>query len=102
MTPETTTVPEMSPPKSKLRPFPWLCPRCMQEQVSMAVIPYRGETRRDGQMVAVNIPALNIPMCANCGELLFTDKVDQEIRKALDDAAIQTSPGRSTATGASV
>lgn len=55
----------------------------MHEQVYMAVVPYRAESRRDGQMIEVTIPALSIPMCANCGELLFTDKVDEQIQRAL-------------------
>ena len=79
-----TSAEPVVPPGAK-RPFPWLCPRCLQKQVHLAVIPYRAEMRHDGKLLAVQIPALHIPMCANCGELQFTDKVDQQIRNAFAD-----------------
>ena len=66
----------------------------MQERVYLAVIPYRAEMRRHGQLVALDIPTLSIPKCENCGELLFTDRVDQQIRHAFDAAeAPRLEPG---------
>ena len=84
MTPEKTAAPETTGAKDKVRPFPWTCPRCLQEQVFSTVVPYRAQGRRNGQLVTADIPALKIPKCTNCGELLFTESGDQQIRVALD------------------
>src|SRR5436309_2577660 len=83
MTPNAAAAPETIVTKDKVRPFPWTCPRCLQKQVFSTVIPYRAEGRRNGQLVTADITALKIPNCTNCGELIFTESVDQQIRSAL-------------------
>jgi hypothetical protein len=92
MTPEATTAPETT--VTKVQPFPWTCPRCLQDRVFPTVIPYRAQGRRNGQLVEVDIPALKIPKCENCGELLFTESVDQQIRSALAGDKPQISEDR--------
>src|SRR5437764_9314806 len=95
MTPEAAAAPEAIVTKDKVRPFPWTCPRCLLEQVFSTVIPYRAQGRRNGQLVTADIPALKIPKCTNCGELLFTESVDQQIRFALGDEVV--TPAKSPA-----
>ncbi|GEM_PF-3344315 len=103
MTPEETAASEPVAARDKKRPFPWTCPRCLQQQVHLAVIPYRAERGRGGRLVSVEIPALRVPKCAHCGELLITYDVDDQIRLALDVAANQMAkqqpalPGRESA-----
>jgi hypothetical protein len=80
---ETAAISQREAESGKHRPFPWVCPTCLRKEVRLAVIPYRAEGRRDGELVSVDIPALEIPQCGNCGELLFTDHADRQVRRAL-------------------
>lgn len=97
MTPEQTADTQPTAAAKKSRPFPWLCPRCLQKKVNMAVIVYQAERRRGDQLVSVEIPDLRVPKCEHCGELLITYEVDDQIRGALDAAERPISQQQPTA-----
>lgn len=65
------------------RPFPWHCRQCRQESVIPARIDYACEINFDGQLVTVTTRDLEIPICSNCGEKVFTENVDDQINIAL-------------------
>ena len=65
------------------RPFPWICPRCLREEVRPAVKSHVAKVKHDGVEYELSIPALEIPTCGNCGEELFTNGVDDQIIDAL-------------------
>lgn len=65
------------------RPFPWFCPRCRKKEVRLATISYRTERLHEGRLVAVDIPQLEVPQCANCGELVFNYAADDQILAAV-------------------
>jgi hypothetical protein len=67
----------------KGRPFPWVCPRCRKKEVLPATISYQTERLYEGRLVAVSIPKLEIPKCANCGELVFNYAADEQILAAV-------------------
>jgi hypothetical protein len=69
------------------RPFPWGCSRCRNKEVRPATISYQTERLHEGQLVAVDIPKLNVPKCANCGELVFNYAADEQILAAVQAQA---------------
>lgn len=74
------------------RPFPWHCPRCRKLEVRPVTMPYRAERLRDGHLVAVDIPALVVPRCAACGELVFDYAADEQICKTVEAQARAADP----------
>ena len=72
------------------RPFLWFCPRCRKKEVRLATIPYHTERLHDGQLIAVDIPNLHVPQCANCGELVFNYAADEQILDAVKTQAAQS------------
>jgi len=70
-------------PPAAGRPLPWICPRCRKKEVRLATISYRTERLYEGRPVAVDIPDLNVPKCANCGELVFNYAADEQILVAV-------------------
>jgi len=65
------------------RPFPWICPRCRKKEVGLATIAYQTERLHEGRLVAVEIPDLEVPKCASCGELVFNYTADEQILTAV-------------------
>src|SRR6267143_1200019 len=65
------------------RPFPWRCRHCGKHEVVMATVSYDAEIRHDGRVHAFTIPHLNLPVCQACGEMVFTEKVDDQVSAAL-------------------
>jgi DNA-binding transcriptional regulator YiaG len=65
------------------RPFPWPCRQCGQETVVPTRIDYTCDINYDGQLVSISTHDLEIPICSNCGEKVFTEKVDDQINAAL-------------------
>jgi hypothetical protein len=65
------------------RPFPWFCPKCRKQEVRVSTIPYRAERLHGGHLVAVDIPQLEVPKCANCGELVFNYTAEEQILHAV-------------------
>lgn len=74
-----------SQPSGKIvdRPFPWVCPRCLKKEVRTAVKSHVATVKHDGMVYSLDIPKLEIPTCGNCGEELFTNRVDEQINDAL-------------------
>jgi putative zinc finger/helix-turn-helix YgiT family protein len=46
-------------------------------------MPYTAKVKQDGIEYIIDIPALEIPKCHNCGDLLFSNHADEQIRDAL-------------------
>jgi putative zinc finger/helix-turn-helix YgiT family protein len=65
------------------RPFPWKCPSCLKCEVFPDEISYTAEIKHDGILHSVHLPALRIPKCRSCGEVLFGDSADEQINSAL-------------------
>jgi hypothetical protein len=64
------------------RPFPWFCPNCRRKEVRCVTISYQCQRFYDGQPVTVLLSALDVPKCANCGELVFTYDTEDQINRA--------------------
>lgn len=65
------------------KPFPWRCVKCRKKEVYLATIPYTTEVNHDNRLYEVPVPGLEIPRCRSCGELVFTNHVDEQITAAL-------------------
>jgi len=65
------------------RPFPWRCVKCLKKEVYPATIPYTTEVTHEGRLIEIKLPVLEIPRCLSCGELVFTNHVDEQIGEAL-------------------
>ena len=92
--------PEFVPVSTQGRPFPWFCPNCRRQEVRRVLIPYHCQRFNDGQPITVVLPALEVPRCGNCGELVFTYDTEEQINRAyraqtdaLRNGAGQTSHG---------
>lgn len=70
-------------PVNAERPFPRRCGYCGQEKVCLTTIRYEAAVRHDGRLHLFTIPALQLPVCQECGEKVFTEKVDDQINAAL-------------------
>src|SRR6266542_1728982 len=70
-------------PVGRDKPFPWRCLKCLKRDVYPATVPYTAEVNHDGRLYEVQVPALEIPRCRACGELVFTNRVDEQITDAL-------------------
>jgi putative zinc finger/helix-turn-helix YgiT family protein len=71
------------PGKRGDRPFPWLCPNCLQEEVHPEVMPYSTDVMHDGRRYHLEIPQISIPKCRACGKVFISNRVDEEILRAL-------------------
>jgi putative zinc finger/helix-turn-helix YgiT family protein len=69
--------------KGRDRPFPWPCANCLKDEVYPVTMPYTTEVRHDGRTYKLTLPALRIPKCRACGELVFSNSVDDQIVQAL-------------------
>jgi putative zinc finger/helix-turn-helix YgiT family protein len=69
--------------KRRNRPYPWLCAICLKDEVYPETMPYTTEVKHDGRKYKLTIPALTIPKCKACGELVFSNSVDDQIMEAL-------------------
>ena len=77
---------QMEQPKKRTtgdKSFPWRCPKCLQKAVHPVVIPYLAKAAHDGRLYELDIPDLQIPQCASCGELVFSNRVDERITQTL-------------------
>lgn len=80
MMPEPST--QSVPVHTQGRPFPWFCPNCRRHEVRCVTIPYQCERLHNGQPITVVLPALSVPKCGNCGELVFTYDTEEQINRA--------------------
>ena len=65
------------------RSFPWRCRHCGKQEVDMATTEYNAEVRHDGRLYTFTISDLELPVCRECGERVFTEKVDAQVNDAL-------------------
>jgi putative zinc finger/helix-turn-helix YgiT family protein len=70
-------------PKKVERPFPWRCRHCGQTEVVPTRIDYPMEVNYDGRLVSFVARGIEIPICRNCGEKVFTGEVDRQINLAM-------------------
>ncbi len=71
------------PRKRGDRPFPWHCPNCLQEEVYPEVMPYTTDVMHDGRRYHLEIPEISIPKCRACGKVFISNRVDEDILRAL-------------------
>jgi hypothetical protein len=55
--------------------------------VRPATIAFQTERLHEGRVIAVEIPALLVPKCANCGELVFNYAADEQISRRGESAS---------------
>lgn len=65
------------------RPFPWQCHRCGKSTVNMSHVDYHAAVRHDGRLHSFMVQNLEIPVCDSCGEKVFTEDVDRQIKDGL-------------------
>jgi putative zinc finger/helix-turn-helix YgiT family protein len=65
------------------RPFPWPCSNCYTLTVVPTVIDYTAKVKHDGTVHELRLPALEVPRCQTCGEVVITSAVDEGINDAL-------------------
>jgi len=63
-------------------PFPWLCPRCGQDQVFPTKIDYQAKMGYEGRLYEFEVSALEVLECRKCGEQLFDLGADAGISTA--------------------
>jgi putative zinc finger/helix-turn-helix YgiT family protein len=64
------------------RNFSQKCGHCRQRAVAIATVPYSIQIDHDGRKYQVNIAALAVPKCGNCGTIVL----DEEATTAIDAA----------------
>ncbi|MCI0680626.1 MAG: hypothetical protein L0Y71_00865 [Gemmataceae bacterium] len=64
------------------RPFPWRCPRCRKKTVHRVTIPYQCRRKHLNETLTVVVPALAVPQCAECGELVFDYVAEEQVNDA--------------------
>ncbi len=75
------------PPKNRkeprVRPFPWPCPNCLTSTIVPTVTDYTAKVKHDGVVHELHLPALEVPRCQTCGEIVITTAIDEQINEAL-------------------
>jgi putative zinc finger/helix-turn-helix YgiT family protein len=75
--------PKNEPRRLADKPFPWRCGNCLKDEVSPETMPYATDIKHDGRLYHLEIPAIAIPKCQACGEVVFSNSVDEEVLLAL-------------------
>ena len=57
------------------RPFPWPCSDCFTRTVVPTVIDYTAKVKHDGVIHELHLPAIEVPRCQTCGNLVITTDV---------------------------
>jgi putative zinc finger/helix-turn-helix YgiT family protein len=65
------------------RPYPRECPKCGQTSVMPNRMDYQDTVRFDGHSVTYLARDIEIPICGNCGEKVFSEQVDAQLCEAL-------------------
>jgi hypothetical protein len=73
---------DLAPVHTQDRPFPWFCPNCRRQEVRRVTIHYECQRLDNGRPITVVLPALDVPRCGNCGELVFTYDTEEQINRA--------------------
>lgn len=66
------------------RPFPWLCPTCLEQEVYLKKVSYTLDVNHKGKLYEITIPNLVTPQCDSCKELLFTEDSDDQVNLAFE------------------
>src|ERR1700682_4791280 len=77
--------------KTKDRPFPWRCPKCLKKTVELATISYKTKAAHDDSVYELTVPNLQVPQCRSCGELLFGNRADEQIRRGRESLGLSQS-----------
>src|SRR5271165_6246773 len=64
------------------RRFAPRCSECRQKTMVIATVPYRVQVDHDGKKYDVQIPALSVPKCSNCGALSIDEVASEQIDEA--------------------
>lgn len=65
------------------RTFPWACRHCGKLEVHESTVHHDAKMSHDGRIHEFAIPNLRVPVCRACGELVFTEKVEDQFSDAL-------------------
>jgi putative zinc finger/helix-turn-helix YgiT family protein len=65
-----------------IRTYPKRCGKCGQKRMQLATVPYATTIEHDGRAYRVEIPALTVPRCGNCGAISIDDEADRQISAA--------------------
>jgi putative zinc finger/helix-turn-helix YgiT family protein len=69
------------------RAFSKKCGKCGQRAVALATVPYSIQIDHDGRKYFIEIPALTVPRCSNCGALSIDEVADREVDNAFRQEA---------------
>lgn len=69
------------------RTFSRKCGKCRQRMVQIAVVPYEVQVDHDGRKYRVEIAALSVPKCSNCGTISIDVEADKQIDAAFREVA---------------
>ena len=70
-------------PAKKIRPFPWTCVACGEEDVFPLETDYVANVKHEGVMVKVCVENFAIATCRKCGDQTFSVGDDERITAAL-------------------
>lgn len=59
------------------------CPNCGDRDICETLVFHRASLRHDGRRYEFDVPELRLPVCQKCGERIFTEDADSQIRDAL-------------------
>jgi putative zinc finger/helix-turn-helix YgiT family protein len=65
-----------------MKPFPWKCRTCRKVAVAQVTIPYTTEVQHDGRTYSVQLPALEVLRCSECGAIVLDDAANARISEA--------------------
>jgi putative zinc finger/helix-turn-helix YgiT family protein len=74
------------------RLFSKRCGECRQKTMAIAVVPYEIQIDHDGKKYDVNVPALSVPKCTNCGALSIDENASEQIDSAFRKTAKLLTP----------
>src|SRR5262245_52960410 len=74
---------QKKPKEPTARPFPWPCSNCFTPTVVPTVIDYTAKVKHDGLVHELHLPAVEVPRCQTCGEVVSTTALDERVNDAL-------------------
>ena len=70
-------------PNKKPKPYPWKCSACGQKAVQAAVVAHSETMLYGTERHEVSVPDLPVSQCTNCGTVLFDNRADELMGRAL-------------------
>src|SRR5580692_4051315 len=64
------------------KPFPRYCDVCRKKTIWPVTIPYTSQIRHEGVLHSVVTPALVVPRCQQCGQLVFDNDAEAQVSQA--------------------